>query len=147
MGRIVTLVTVANALYPVREIRCEFLVDTGTAALVLPAAWRGRLGPLPLVRTVDMQMADQRTVRGEVHGPVRIQIAGFDPVINEVVFIDMAPRDGSYEPLLGYVILEQSRAVVDEVGHRLVSVRHLDLKCAGTVGSTAAAERPDDEAA
>jgi len=75
-----------------------------------------------------MELADQKTVRGDVCGPVQVQIEGFDPVFNEVVFIDMQPTDGSYEPLLGYIILEQSRATVDMLGHRLVQVKHMDLK-------------------
>jgi hypothetical protein len=28
----------------------------------------------------------------------------------------MAPRDGVYEPLIGYITLEQSQAAVDMVG-------------------------------
>jgi hypothetical protein len=36
--------------------------------------------------------------------------------------------DGRYEPLLGYVMLEKSKAAVDMVGHRLVPLKHLDLK-------------------
>jgi len=128
MGRIVTSVTIANALHPAKEIRCNALVDTGSAGLVLPKAWKRRLGALPIARTVVMETADQRTVEGEVCGPVKIQIEGFDTIFNEVIFIDMHPENGGYEPLLGYIILEQSRAAVDMVGHRLVAVKHLDLK-------------------
>jgi hypothetical protein len=40
----------------------------------------------------------------------------------------MQPQDGGYEPLVGYIVLEQSRAAVDMVGHRLVPVKHFDLK-------------------
>jgi hypothetical protein len=40
----------------------------------------------------------------------------------------MEPRDGHYEPLLGYVTLEQAGIAVDGVGHRLLHVPHLDLK-------------------
>ena len=128
MGRIVTPVVIANALNPSKEIRCEVLVDTGAAGLVLPRAWKRRLGTLPIARTAELEIADQRLVRGEVCGPVRIQIKGFDTIFNEVTFIDMRPENGGYEPLLGYIILEQSRAAVDMVGHRLVAVKHLDLK-------------------
>ena len=121
MGRIVAPVLIANALDPAREIRCEILVDTGTAGLVLPTAWRSRLGPPPTVRTVEMETADKRVVTGDVCGPVRIQIEGFDTIFNEVTF-------GEYEPLLGYIILEQSRAAVDPIGQRLVRVKYYDLK-------------------
>ena len=40
----------------------------------------------------------------------------------------MEPRDRSYEPLLGYIVLEQSQAAVDMLGHGLVKVKALDLK-------------------
>ena len=128
MGRIVTPVTIANALHPSKEILCEALVDTGTTGLVLPKAWKRRLGSLNLTRTVQMETADQRLVEGEIYGPVKIRIEGFDTIYNEVTFMEMRPGNGGYEPLLGYVILEQSRAAVDMLGHRLVEVKHFDLK-------------------
>ena len=40
----------------------------------------------------------------------------------------MDPEDGEYEPLLGYIVLKQCGAAVDMVGHRLVPVKHMDLK-------------------
>ena len=40
----------------------------------------------------------------------------------------MEPEHGRYEPLIGYITLEQSRLVVDMVGHRLVRLPHVDLK-------------------
>ena len=127
MRRIVTPVVIANALDPSKQILCDVLVDTGASGLVLPSAWKDRLG-MPRVRTIEMETADQRVLRGEVCGPARIQIEGFDIIFNEVTFIDMAASNGGYEPLLGYIILEQSRAAVDMVGHRLVPVKHADLK-------------------
>ena len=128
MGRIVTSLTVTNAVDPTSEIRCDALVHTGTTGLILPAAWKDRLGSLTSIRTVEMETADQRLVRGEVCGPVRVHIEGFDEIFDEVIFVELHPEDGGYEPLLGYVVLEKSRAAVDMVGHRLVLVKHLDLK-------------------
>jgi hypothetical protein len=64
----------------------------------------------------------------EVCGPVRIQIEGFRPIFNELAFVEMKPADGDYEPLIGYIILEQSQAAVDMLGHRLVPIKHMDLK-------------------
>ena len=61
-------------------------------------------------------------------GPVKIQIEGFPPIFGEVMFVDMAPEEGIYEPLLGYIILEQSQAAVDMLGHRLIHVKRMDLK-------------------
>jgi hypothetical protein len=40
----------------------------------------------------------------------------------------MTPENGDYEPLLGYLVLESSQAAVDMLGHRLVHVKHMDLK-------------------
>ena len=128
MGRIVTPVVVANALDPSKQIRFDALVDTGASGMILPMAWRDRLGPLSIVRKIDMETADQRVVEGAVVGPVSIEIEGFDRIFSEVVFIDMQPQNGGYEPLVGYIVLEQSRAAVDMVGHRLIAVKHLDLK-------------------
>jgi hypothetical protein len=51
-------------------------------------------------------MADQGAT-AEIRGPVRVQLDGFRRVNSEVIFVDMAPRaDGSYEPLVGYTVLE-----------------------------------------
>lgn len=129
MSRIIASVTVGSALDPARTLRCDALVDTGTAPLVLPRAWMDRLG-LPVHRTVQMETADQRIVTGEVAGPVQITIEGFDTIFTEVVFVEMSPEGDRYEPLIGYIVLEQSRAAVDMVGQRLVPVKALDLKCA-----------------
>ncbi len=52
----------------------------------------------------------------------------FRPVLTEVLFIDMHPEDGAYEPLNGYIPLEQAKAAVDPVEHRLVKVNRVDLK-------------------
>jgi predicted aspartyl protease len=128
MGRIVAQVRITNALDLSHEIQCDALVDTGAAPLVLPKAWRDRLGQLGSSQTREFEVADQRIISGEIAGPVQIQIEGFRPVYSEVVFLDMEPVEGRYEPLLGYLILEQSSVVVDVVGHRLVSVKYMDLK-------------------
>ncbi len=53
---------------------------------------------------------------------------GFPPVYGEVLFLDMRPADGAYEPLLGYIVLEQCQAAVDMPGLRLVHVKKSDLK-------------------
>lgn len=128
MGRIWTSVKIGNVSAPQNEIRCDALVDTGTSGMILPRAWRDRLGVLDELATVDMLTATQDTVQGTVCGPVRIEIEGFRPIYNEVTFVDMKPKDGSYEPLVGYIILEQCQAAVDMLGHRLVRVKAMDLK-------------------
>jgi predicted aspartyl protease len=128
MGRIVTSVTITNVKNSEYTMRCDALVDTGASSLVLPKAWQERLGPLELIQRVEFETATQTTVMGEICGPVRIQLEGFRPLYNEVVFVEMSPEDGIYEPLVGYIILEQSQAAVDMVGPRLLHVKNMDIK-------------------
>ncbi len=96
--------------------------------MVLPKAWRSRLGKLKSSAEIEVETATQETVTAEVCGPVRIQIEDFRPIFNEVAFVEMKPLDGEYEPLIGYIVLEQSQAGVDMLGHRLVPIKHMDLK-------------------
>ena len=96
--------------------------------LTLPSVWRDRLGPLTRLDTVSVETATQAVVRGDICGPVLLRLERFRPVLTEVLFIEMEPADGQYEPLIGYIPLEQAQAVVDLVGHRLVKVSRVDLK-------------------
>ena len=128
VGRIVASVRIDNVLDATKSITCDALVDTGASHMVLPTAWKERLGQLESTRTVELETATQEILTGEVCGPVRIQIEGFPVVYNEVSFVDMNPQDGEYEPLIGYIVLEQSQAGVDMLGHRLVPIKHMDLK-------------------
>ncbi len=130
MGRIIASVKIDNAADLSKGLRCEALVDTGASLMVLPSAWKDRLGVLESGVEVDVETATQEVVRAEVCGPVRIQIEGFRPIFNEVAFIEMKPANGDYEPLIGYIVLEQSQAAVDMQGHRLVPIKHMDLKAA-----------------
>lgn len=59
MGRIVASVTIANIADPAVSVRIDVLVDTGASHMVLPSAWRERLGDLQEIRTVDMETATQ----------------------------------------------------------------------------------------
>jgi len=127
-GRIVTSVKIENLSDPDKKIRCDALVDTGASHMVLPSAWRERLGDLDEVATVPLETATQETVEGKICGPVRIQVEGFRPIYNEVLFVNMLPEDGEYEPLVGYIVLEQCEAAVDMLGHRLIHVKRMDLK-------------------
>jgi len=128
MGRIMTSVTVGSFTEPGHEIRCDALVDTGAYCLMLPAAWKPRLGALPISRPVEVELADHRTASGEICGPVRIQIGGFEPVAGEVLFLEMEEPPGGFEVLIGYLTLEQARLVVDTIRHRLVRYPYVDLK-------------------
>jgi len=128
MGRIAAFVEIENPIDPDKRIECDALVDTGASHMILPAAWRKRLGEMKELGKVDMETADQSLLEGTVCGPVQIKIEGFRAVFSEVVFVEMKPEDGQYEPLIGYIVLEQSQAAVDMLGHRLVHVKRLDLK-------------------
>ena len=130
LGRIVASVTIENASDLSMTLRCDALVDTGASLMVLPRAWKERLGSLKFSTQIEVETATQETVTAEVCGPVRIQIEGFRPILNEVAFIEMNPAEGDYEPLIGYIVLEQSLAGVDMLGHRLVPIKHMDLKSA-----------------
>lgn len=128
MGRIITSVQIFNVQEPSQNLRCDAMVDTGATFMVLPTAWKDRLGELQTIEKVRLETATQATVEGEICGPVRIQLEGFRPIYNEVVFVAMEPENGIYEPLVGYIVLEQSQAAVDMIGHRLIHVKHFDLK-------------------
>jgi predicted aspartyl protease len=128
MGRISASVKIDNPSDANARIRCDALVDTGSSFMVLPSAWRDRLGKLDDIGTIELETATQETVEGEICGPVRIQIEGFRAVYNEILFVDMKPENGEYEPLIGYLILAQCQAAVDMLGHRLVPVKRMDLK-------------------
>ena len=130
MGRIVTTVKIQNARHPdTTELECSALVDSGAAYMVLPKAWKHRLGELELAREVEVELGDQTRVRGEICGPVKIKVEGFPQIFSEVLFVEMLEQDNrGFEPLLGYVVLEQSQAAVDMVKHRLTYVKTVDLK-------------------
>lgn len=128
MGRIVASVRIENTSDASKTLRCDALVDTGASFMVLPTAWKDRLGSLEAIREIEVETATQETVPAEVCGPVRIQIEGFKPIFSEVLFVEMKSTNGDYEPLIGYITLEQSQAGVDMLGHRLVPIKHMDLK-------------------
>lgn len=128
MGRIIASVKIENATDPTKSIHCDALIDTGASYLTLPSAWKDRLGSLVFVEKIELQIATQEPVWGEIYGPVKMQIEGFRPIFTEVLFSDMKPDDGVYEPLIGYIALEQSQAAVDMLGHRLLHIKRMDLK-------------------
>ena len=128
MGRISVNVRIRNLREQGHVIACDALVDTGAGHMVLPRAWKDRLGRIATVRHIECETATQTTVQGEVCGPVEVRLEGFDAVYGEVLFLDLEPAEGVYEPLVGYIILAQAQAAVDMLGHRLVHVKKSDLK-------------------
>ncbi len=113
MGRIVVRTRVTNVFDEDKSIECGMFVDTGAGALILPAAWKERLGRFKRSEAVELLMDNREVVRGEACSPVEVKMEGFRSVSNEVIFVDMKPEENAeYEPLLGYVILEQAQAAV-----------------------------------
>ena len=130
MGRIVVATSIENCVDSSFRIESDALVDTGAAYLTLPAVWRERLGPLEHLDTVSVETATQAVVRGDICGPVLLRMGDFRPVFTEALFIAMESTEGRYEPLIGYIPLEQAQAVVDLAGHRLAKFGRVDLKAA-----------------
>ncbi|MEK9150317.1 MAG: hypothetical protein AAB267_09790, partial [Candidatus Desantisbacteria bacterium] len=95
----------------------------------LPNVWRDKLGEIEQLAEIDVELADQSTRKGYLCGPLRVRIGEFRPIMAEVLFLDMEPNEeGEYEPLVGYIALEQVSAAVDMLGHRLIHVKRVDLK-------------------
>lgn len=130
MARIIVQVEITNpAVKEEKTLTCSAFVDTGCASLVLPKAWQDRFGEFLAKETVELVLADNRVVAGETCGPAGIRIEGFRRIFNEVTFMEMEKTaGGEYEPLLGYLALEQAQAAVDMLGHRLVPVKYVDCK-------------------
>ena len=129
MGRIFAQVKLSSFSDPDKAMTVSALVDTGAAYVTLPNAWRDTFGPLDRLADVEVELANQSRTAGSLCGPVRVQIDQFRPIVGEILFLDMQPdEDGRYEPLVGYIALEQAGAAVDMLGHRLMQVKHVDLK-------------------
>jgi hypothetical protein len=129
VGRIVTQVKLTNFTDHTKTLSVSALVDTGSAYITLPNVWRESLGNIEELGEVELELADQSVKKGIVCGPIRVRIGEFRPIAAEVLFLDMeSDDDGEYEPLIGYIPLEQAGAAVDMLGHRLVHVKRSDLK-------------------
>ena len=129
MGKVIAPLQVQNLQSPEHALQLRAFVDTAAAYLTLPLSWKSKLGPLRRLRSVKTQFADQRQGSAEVYGPILLKIEGFDDISTEVMFLDMVPDDeGEFEPLLGYIPLEQANAAVDMTGRKLISLKYVDVK-------------------
>lgn len=129
MGKVLVPIKVENIQSPEHSIEVQAFVDTAAAYLTLPTTWKSRLGKLRKFRTVETQFADQRHGTADVYGPVLLRISGFEDISTEVLFLDMLPDEkGEFEPLLGYIPLEQANAAIDMPGRQLVPMKYVDLK-------------------
>jgi len=112
-----------------KSMSISALVDTGAAYVTLPTAWREKLGDLEQIAEIEVELPDQSRKPGIICGPLRIRIGGFRPIVSEALFVEMQPdEEGEYQPLVGYIALEQAGAAVDMLGHRLVHVSRVDLR-------------------
>jgi hypothetical protein len=125
MGEIYSFVTITSFADPSKTMKFQTLINTGASYLTLPNTWKDQLGKLDLIEAIEVRTATQEKVPGEVCGPVKIQIEGFRPIASEVLFIEMEPDDGNYEPLLGHLALQQAGVAIDLLSHRLMKGRYL----------------------
>ncbi len=123
MGRIVTTVTITNALDTEKHLVVNVLVDTGATFLTLPLRDRAALGRLE-ERLMNCHVADGAVRPLTVCGPVRISVDGFPSAFGEVAFLESQ----GVEPLLGYMAMEAAGIGVDMLNHRLFKVDACDLK-------------------
>ena len=129
LNPIIVSVNIENVHDVGKSLRCDAFVDTAASLMVLPATWKDGLGKLESTGTIELETTIRGTMKGEAWGPVRIQIEGFRPIHTEVVFVEVTPGVGVFEPLLGHIVLAQSQAGVDRLGNRLIPIKYMDLKC------------------
>jgi len=146
MGRIVVPVKITNLFDEDKFIQCEMFVDTEAGALILPKARKEKLGDFKRSEPVELQLANQEVVCGEACWPVEIKIDSFRPAANEVISVDMGlNEDNGYEPLLGYVILEQAQVAVDMLGHSGTGCNYPAIPCEVSEGSSGMSGRETEK--
>jgi len=128
MGRIVSPISIINPVHNECKVTLNALVDTGASALFLPDSYQSRLGEIEELEPTYCTFADGSRKLSKRFGPVKIQLDGFQSIYNEVIFLPPDEQGNDIEALIGYIVLEQSRAGVDMVGHRLFKVDSYDLK-------------------
>ncbi len=128
MGRIVSPISITNPAHSECQVTLNALVDTGASALFLPDSYQSRLGEIEELEPTYCTFTDRSKKLSKRFGPVKIQLDGFPSIYNEVIFLPPDEKGNDVEALIGYIVLEQSRAGVDMVGHRLFKVDSYDLK-------------------
>ena len=128
MGRIISPVSVQNPFKPDMMLVVNALVDAGASNMFLPDSLRHKLGEIEELEPAFCTFADGSKTLAKRFGPVKIQIEGFPKIYNEVIFLPPDPNGNDIEPIVGYIVLEQSRVGVDMVGHRLIKIDSFDLK-------------------
>jgi hypothetical protein len=129
MGRITASLRLTNITDASKSLSIRALVDTGAGHITLPLAWREQFGKLFRQEQVLAGLADGSLRKAWVCGPLDAQIEDFRPFSADVLFIEMEPGpDGEYEPLIGYIALEEAGATADFSRDRLMRLPHVDLK-------------------
>ncbi|MBT8421115.1 MAG: hypothetical protein KJO08_09670 [Gammaproteobacteria bacterium] len=134
MGQINTQIHVSNFGDKAKYIDTSALIDTGAAYLTLPATWKERLGNLEKMEDVEIELADGSVKTAELCGPVRLRIHDdtgnpFRKTSTEVLFMDMvSDKNGRYEPLVGFIPLEQAGVVIDPLTQKLFQMKRVKLK-------------------
>nr|VFJ45543.1 MAG: hypothetical protein BECKFM1743A_GA0114220_100267 [Candidatus Kentron sp. FM]VFJ45635.1 MAG: hypothetical protein BECKFM1743C_GA0114222_100287 [Candidatus Kentron sp. FM]VFK06806.1 MAG: hypothetical protein BECKFM1743B_GA0114221_100256 [Candidatus Kentron sp. FM] len=83
---------------------------------------------------VVVELADGSTKTAELCAPVQLRISDdsgnrFRKTSTEALFIDMAVDEaGRYEPLVGFIPLEQAGVAIDPREQRLFQTKRVDLK-------------------
>ena len=113
MGQIFASANIRNVAEPGYSRTFDTLVDSGASHITLPADWKAHFGSFQVEQEVDLETTTQEITRNLVCGPARILVEGFRVIHGEVIFIDMKPADGKYEPLIGHIPLEHCGAAVD----------------------------------
>jgi len=85
MERIITSLTISNLEDKEKRSASMHLWIPAASRMRLPIKWKDRLGDLEEIRTVELETATQKTERGSVCGPVRMQIEGFKPIFTEII--------------------------------------------------------------
>lgn len=124
MGEIIVSVNIRNDAAPGMATLCfDALVDTGATRIILPNAWRTRLGDFPRTRKSVAHTISQ-TQDALICSPAQVAVDGFPEVDAEIVFMDMPPINGEYLPVLGHLFLQTCGAVVDMRTHTLQYFPH-----------------------
>ena len=135
MGRIMATVDLENPAEPRGHKKMVALVDTGASRLTLPLAWKGQLGSFEMEETIEVQIATQEVAPGIICGNAKIRVEGFQVIYSKVIFLDMRPEKGEYEPLLGYITLEECGAAVDVIGHRWIPAKYMMQSFVGWIAA------------
>ncbi len=65
MGRIIVQVKITNLFNEDKSIKCGMFVDTGAGALILPEAWKEKLGEFKRSEPVELLLANKEVIKGE----------------------------------------------------------------------------------